>query len=119
MLTVKGSFIQTELLLLTTGTAFACCGFPTVYLDKLFALFEGDKLQDFHELCKAQIADFASPKLFHCCNIQVLKNQNIVVHSQKMGQFEVKITALVGNADMTAGNVLFPFHLVVTVFLLF
>jgi len=85
-----------------TSTANGCGALEAVNADDPFAALECHVLDDGDELGKAQIAHLAAPQPFHALQVQVFKHQHVVLVIQSIGEFEVEVSAFVGDADVRA-----------------
>src|SRR5579859_912221 len=101
-LTAKGSLSQRNGLLMTASATDRGGALEAVNGGDMLAPLECDVLEDFQERAKAQVADLATPQLLHPIQVQVLKDQHVVCVAECMSQFEVKVSPLIGNANMSA-----------------
>ena len=91
---------------------------PAPNLDHLLAPHAGDVLQDEHELGETQVAYLPAPQLLHAAQIQVFKSQHVIVVAKPVGEFEVRITPLVGDSVMGKSQLTLRFLPVAGAFLL-
>jgi hypothetical protein len=91
---------------------------PLIDLYHLLASHSGHMLQNEHELGEAEVAYLPAPQLLHTAQVERFKPHHVVLVTQGMGQFEVRVTSLIGHASMCQRQLAFRLLLVAGAFLL-
>jgi hypothetical protein len=87
----------------TTGAGLAS-RFPLPNLYDLLISHAGNMLQNEHELGETQVADLPPPQLLHAAQVEGFKPQRVVLVTQGMCEFEVRVTPLVRHPLMRQGE---------------
>ena len=90
----------------TTGAGLAS-RFPLADFHDLLAAQAGHMLQDEHELGESQVADLPPPQFLHAAQVEGFKPQRIVLVTQDMCEFEVRVTPLVCHSVMSQRQLAF------------
>lgn len=80
---------------------------PLPNLDDLLTSHAGNMLQGEHELGKSQVADLPPPQLLHAAQVEGFKPKSVVLVTQGMCQFEVRVTPLVCHSVMSQRQLAF------------
>ena len=103
-LTTKGAFFKLHVLNVSAGAAFAGGALPPANLHDTLAAFGCYVFKNSQKLGKSEVAHLPAPQPLHTGDVQVLKVQHVELIAQLMGELEMMIPPLIGNADVAPGK---------------